>query len=309
MYPVTPPEPTPTPIHDMWAELLPELKTLRPDIMDKQAAMQMILNVLGYSDMKLAIDNLTVVGVRKYWADHKAEIEPTEPIPSQAAQPPEPPKTTAGNGREPSANTTTALATTIQSSALATVSPEMARFEVMRQEAAVLLKSGFLPQSIKTPEQAITIMMMGDALGIKPIVALNSINVIAGKPTVSPQLMLALVRRSGQLETIEITDDGNACTVKMKRRSEPVYVSVFSMDDARRLKTTEYDNGVKKTIALAEKYNWVQQPATMRKWRAVAAACRVVFPDCLWGIASYTPEEISPDIVIESAGEIVDEAA
>src|SRR3954454_4478080 len=37
----------------------------------------------------------------------------------------------------------------------------------------------------------------GNMLGIHPIAALNGVNVIEGKPTISPALMSALVRRAG----------------------------------------------------------------------------------------------------------------
>src|SRR5579859_6854378 len=132
----------------------------------------------------------------------------------------------------------------------------LASWDLMTKQASVLIKSGFLPQAVKTAEQAIAIMMMGDALGVAHIVALNTINVIQGKPTVSPQLMLALVRRSGQLETFRCTDDGSCCTVIMKRKGEPEHRETFSMADAN-------------AMQLSSKDNWKKQPATMRKWRAI----------------------------------------
>lgn len=175
----------------------------------------------------------------------------------------------------------------VPNTGLATM-PMVAQWDIMKQQAAVLLKSGFLPQSIKTAEQAITIMMMGSALQIDPIIALNNINVIQGKPTVAPQLMLALVRRSGQLESFKVTDDGQCCTVEIKRKGEPMHTEKFSQSDAG-------------AMGLSGKDNWRKQPAVMRKWRAIAAACRTVFSDIIWGIAAYTPEEIDPDIIIEDA--------
>lgn len=166
--------------------------------------------------------------------------------------------------------------------------PDMSRWDIMRQQATVMIKSGFLPQSIKTPEQALTIMMMGDALGIQPIVALNNINVIQQKPTVSPQLQLALIRRSGLLEAFKVTDDGETCTVVIKRKGEAEHTETFSQKDAA-------------AMGLSNKDNWRKQPATMRRWRAISAACRLLFSDIVWGIAAYTSEEIDPDYVIEAA--------
>lgn len=179
-------------------------------------------------------------------------------------------------------------------------------YALLRQQAADLCKTGFLPKAVDTPEKAIAIKMMSDALGIHWIVGLQGINVIGGKPTVSPQLMMALVYRSRQLEHFEWSDDGTTSTVKMKRVGQPLHVETFSMEDARRLKTTEWDGSSKRTISLADKSNWQQQPKTMRKWRAIAAACRIVFPDVTWGIASYTPEEMGADVTYNDDGSIAD---
>ncbi len=117
------------------------------------------------------------------------------------------------------------------------------------------------------------------------------IDVIQGKPTLKPQGMLALAHGSGQLSDISITDDGNTCTVKMKRGDMVVHTETFSAKDAT-------------AMGLAGKDNWKKQPATMRKWRAVSAACRIVFPDIIQGM--YIPEELSPDTIVDDGGGIVD---
>src|SRR5436190_5025431 len=100
--------------------------------------------------------------------------------------------------------------------------PDASEFGVMKETATMLCKTGFLPAAIKTPEQAIAIILTGRELGIGTMAALNTINVIQGKPTVSPQLMLALIERSGELDDIQIEPhNGNAirCTMKRKGRS------------------------------------------------------------------------------------------
>lgn len=158
------------------------------------------------------------------------------------------------------------------------------QWDVMKQQAAIMLSSGFMPSAIKSESQILTIGMMGQALGIQPIVAINNINVIQGKPTVAPQLMLALIRRTGQLEDLKIEDDGTTCTVTMKRKGESAHVETFSMADA-------------KAMQLDNKDNWRKQPKTMRKWRAISAAARIVFGDVIWGM--YTPEEMNPDAALD----------
>jgi hypothetical protein len=183
----------------------------------------------------------------------------------------------------------------------------MAEWQTMRQQAETLVKTGFLPGSIKTPDQAVAIVLMGREIGVGMMVALNNINVIAGKPTISPQLMLALINRTGELEDMRIDDDGQCCSVAMRRRGRSIHSEAFSMKDAALMKTTEGYGENKKTISLAEKYNWRQMPAVMRKWRAIAACARVVFPDVILGM--YTPEEMGADNLDVESGAVVEDSA
>lgn len=164
-----------------------------------------------------------------------------------------------------------------------------------------LIKSGMLPRDIKTEEQAAVIILKGRELGMPMMESFALINVIQGKPTVAPQGMLGLINRSRQMEDISVVDDGEKCTVTMKRRGRNPHSESFSMKDANMMQTTEGWGENKKTIPLAQKYNWRQMPTVMRKWRAVAACARVVFPDVIGGM--YTPEEMGADV--DEDGEIV----
>ena len=155
-------------------------------------------------------------------------------------------------------------------------------FRVMTRQAEMLVKTGFLPKAIDTAEKAVAIILTGKELGIPTMCALRSIDVIQGKPTVSPQLMMALINRSKELENIEIkleTKDGAVIgvTVSMKRKGRSVHRETFSRTDAQNL-------------GLLTKDNWRKQPAVMLKWRAVAACARIVFPDVVLGL--YLPEEM-----------------
>jgi len=134
-------------------------------------------------------------------------------------------------------------------------------------------------------------MLKGRELNIPPWADLTSIHVIQGNPTISPQLMLALIQRSGQLEDIKIEGDAQKCAVTMKRKGQSPYTVTFSLADAG-------------LMGLKDKQNWKAQPAVMLKWRAVSACARVVFADILLGM--YTTEEINPDQGVSEEGEIID---
>jgi hypothetical protein len=150
-----------------------------------------------------------------------------------------------------------------------------------------LIKSGLLPKSIGTKEAAAAIVLKGRELGIGAMEALSSINVILGKPTTSPQLMLALARRTKELEDASIHDDGNTCTVTIKRKGQSPVVTSFSMEDA-------------KAMNLIGKDNWTKQPKVMRQWRAVAANLRLSFPDAISGL--YTFEEMGAEVEVNDEG-------
>lgn len=167
---------------------------------------------------------------------------------------------------------------------------EMDSWTVIREQCVMLVKTGFLPQSIKTAEQAIAIVMTGRELGIGPMAALQTINIIQNKPTVSPQLMLALINRSGQADDIQISATNEGATVTMKRKGRTSYTANFGPKEAM-------------ALGLHSKDNYKKQPATMYKWRAVADAARVVFPDVVLGL--FAPDEMGADVDMET-GEVIE---
>lgn len=169
------------------------------------------------------------------------------------------------------------------------------KMDSMLKFAMSLIKSGFLPASIKSPEQAVAIILTGQELGITPMQALRQINVIQGKPTMSAELMLSLAysRIPGFRSTI-IVSDANKCTVEMQRGSQPAYQHTFTMQEAT-------------AMGLSGKDNWKKQPAVMLRWRCISAALRIMVPDAIAGI--YSSEEINPDVKIDyDTGEIIEEA-
>lgn len=169
--------------------------------------------------------------------------------------------------------------------ALQTIQPN--EYEVLRHQADSLVKTGFLPSAIKTPEQALAIILTGRELGIPAMAALNTINVIQGKPTVSPQLMLALIERSRELENIAIEIGNDSVKVTMKRIGRTAHTEVFGKTEAQ-------------AMNLFGKDNYKKQPLVMYKWRAVAACARTVFPDVILGL--YTPEEMGAEVSVDEDG-------
>lgn len=161
---------------------------------------------------------------------------------------------------------------------------EESSFNAGYKVANALAKSKVVPASLQgKPDDIFAILAMGAEIGIKPMQALNSINVIQGKPTISPQLMMAMVRGKLPSAIIDIKQnaENKSVTVKAARSKEELdaglyYEAVWDMDRATRM-------------GLALKDNYQKQAKTMLTWRAVAEACRMQFPDIIMGL--YVPEE------------------
>lgn len=175
---------------------------------------------------------------------------------------------------------------------LQTVEKHMS-FGQMKEQADLLVKSGFLPKTVNTAEKALTIMLTGRELGLGLMESIRSINVVNGRPCMSAQLLLALCRRTHEVEkafTKETTD--KRAVFVLQRKGSPAFESVFTREEADQAKFTmawDTDKNQWKT-----KDNWAKQPATMLLWRAISKACRIEFPDAICGL--YTPEEIADDL-------------
>lgn len=159
------------------------------------------------------------------------------------------------------------------------------------QEADVYLKSGFLPQSIKTPQQAVVIMLKGRELGIQPWAALNGINVINGKPTCGSELMLSLIKRDHGQDAIHfLKTTAELCTIQYRNgKYEGTYT--FGLDDAKR-------------AGLAGGQTWQKYPAAMLRARCISAVARMVFPGSIAGM--YTPEEVGGSVTVDENGEVIE---
>lgn len=175
----------------------------------------------------------------------------------------------------------------------------------IKSKAEILIKSGFLPEAIKTPEQALAIIFYGRELNIPDWTALKHISVVKGTPQADGQLTLALIQRSGLLEKFVIErSDNHECKLVMKRRGQPELAVHCTFDEAGQLKAVE--NG--KTISLTEKYNWRQQPKTMLFYFTAKQGARRLFSDVLNGMAGKLDGELVMENVVDNTafGEYTD---
>jgi hypothetical protein len=156
--------------------------------------------------------------------------------------------------------------------------------ELLYKACATLSKSKMIPVSLQNKQEDIfAILVMGNELGIKPMQALNSINVIQGKPTVSPQLMIAMIKGKLPDSVIDIkSDEVKGIVTCTTSRSRQEYKDGLFY-------TASWDMTKADKMGLSMKDNYKKQAETMLRWRAVAESCRMTFPDIIMGL--YVAEE------------------
>lgn len=144
----------------------------------------------------------------------------------------------------------------------------------------LLLQSGFCPASFKTPGAVLGCILYGQELKFSPMQALNSIDMIQGKPTVNAQgLKAMIIQHGGLIRQVEWTD--KSCTLEGVRGQEKEIVT-YNLDDAR-------------LAGLAGKDNWKRMPKAMLYARCVSIIARNQWADVIKGL--YSAEEMRDSIV------------
>lgn len=173
-----------------------------------------------------------------------------------------------------------------------------------------------LPNGLRVGEVAANtflIMETGAMLDLHPIAALSSVNIIEGKPALSADLMVSVVRNAGH--KVRISEEGSVetgdykATVTVIRADDPDYpvTSVWTPHRAARAGLCSYTRdeaaGIWRVVALSKNsapLPWQNYTEALCKARAKAEACRDGAGDALNG-ARYTPEELGAEV--DAAGD------
>lgn len=147
-------------------------------------------------------------------------------------------------------------------------------------KAKLLADSNLLPDNYrKNPSNLLWAMEMAEALDVTLAQAITGISVINGKPSMSAEMMRALVLRHGHLFRVTVMTDEQV-TVEVGRRERPddIQQFTFTMTDAQH-------------AGLAGSATYKKHPKSMLLARVTSLACRAVFPDVVAGMG-YTPDEL-----------------
>jgi 5'-3' exonuclease len=134
-----------------------------------------------------------------------------------------------------------------------------------------------------TPQAVLSTLIAGRELGLQSMAALRAIHIIEGKPTLSADLIRALVIRSGLAQYFRCTErTAERATFVTKRGDDPEFALTVTLEEMRR--------AWPKDQAAWDKSGWGKNPADMLVARAGSKLARLVYPDVVHGV--YTPEEM-----------------
>lgn len=163
--------------------------------------------------------------------------------------------------------------------------------------------NGTLVPAAPSPGKVLLVMETGAMLGLMPAAALQSIDVVEGKATLSARLMGALIRKAGHkldiLKTGTIPGGDYTVTVTGTRADDgSVFTSTWDIPRAIRagLVQTYQQNtaGVWEVRARSDKGHakpWESYAELMPVWRAMSEVGREGFADVLFGL--YSTEEMN----------------
>lgn len=138
--------------------------------------------------------------------------------------------------------------------------------------------TGFLPDAIKTPGQALAIVLAGRELGLGAMASLRGINIIKGKVSISAATQLGLMLKAGiKIKWIE-QSAARAC-IELKREGMEAAQFSFTMDEA------------KQAGLVGGGGNYSKFPPAMLRARAITTGARAYAADILNDC--YDPAELA----------------
>jgi hypothetical protein len=150
-----------------------------------------------------------------------------------------------------------------------------------RITASAFFKSGMFP-NLKNEAQAYVLILAGEEMGVGPMEAVTGITLIQGKPTMSANLLAALVKRHPRYDYRVADHSDSTCRIEFIQDGEVSGVSEFTLDDAKK-------------AGLGGNQTWKKYPSALLFARALTQGVRWYAPD-VTSSAAYTPEELGSDV-------------
>ena len=150
--------------------------------------------------------------------------------------------------------------------------------------ARSLVQTSFVPEAFRgKAHEATAAILSGAEVGLSPMAALRSFDVIQGTAAPRANTLRAVVQSRGH-EMVLVESTATRAVVKGRRRGETAWQqSTWTIERAMKM-------------GLTGKHNWKVQPQAMLVARATAECARLVASDAILGIP-YAAEELSDEVL------------
>jgi len=169
------------------------------------------------------------------------------------------------------------------------------KFEEIKGDLSVLLKSGDLPKHIKTEEQVYLIQKMGAELGFSLMQSIHFIIPIQGRLTLATKALGALLRKGG----VKFTTLEDAVWIYNDGTTKPVHFGDQKPIDRRTTIRFERGDQIEETFflwsdattqGLIGKDNWKRMPREMLYARCLTKGANRIGQDLTMGL--YSTDEM-----------------
>lgn len=156
-------------------------------------------------------------------------------------------------------------------------------FDQMARVAAMLAKSTIVPQNYQgRPEDCFLAVEMAARMNTSPLMIMQNLYVVKGKPTWAGQACMAVINACGKFRNVKHVYTGTKGT-----DSRGCYVTAVRISDGEKVDGTEVTMKMVKDEGWITNSKWKSMPEQMLGYRAASFFARMYCPEALLGLQTY----------------------
>lgn len=175
------------------------------------------------------------------------------------------------------------------------------QFNQLLRAADMLSKTSIIPQTYQgKPQDCFVAIEMATRMGVSPMVVMQNMYVVKGKPSWAGQACTMLINSCGKFRDVKHVYTGTKGT-----DSRGCYVTAVRCSDGEQIDGVEVTMQMAKSEGWTSNSKWKNMPELMLAYRASAFFARVYCPEALMGVQTYD-EVYDASFADENKGKAVD---
>ena len=167
-----------------------------------------------------------------------------------------------------------------------TVWTDKKQFDQLLRAANMLSQTSIIPATYQgKPQDCFVALEMATRMGVSPLVVMQNMYVVKGKPSWAGQACITLINRCGKFRDVKPVYTGTRGT-----DNRGCYFSAVRISDGEKVEGTEVTLNMAKAEGWTSNSKWRNMPEQMLAYRAAAFFARVHCPEALMG--AQTVEEV-----------------